>query len=914
MAARPTRRSAWILLALLAHAPNLGSQTAARELRIEARDASGAAVKAHGILEGLTVSLRRTFEFDAQGAATLRELALGRYQLRVFKEGFAMHVETIEVTAGFAAHTVTLKVGAAAYAVAVVSATPLAGLDRPLDEIPAPTQAATDRDLESSGALDLSAFLNQRFHNVFVNEVQGNPLQPDVSYRGYTASPLLGTPQGVSIYMDGVRLNQPFGDVVSWDLIPRIAISEMALVPGSNPLFGLNTLGGALSIRTKDGTGHPGTVLQVSGGSFGRKLADLEHGGIARNGLHWFTAGSFLFEDGWRETSPSNVRQMFGKFGSLRERTAVNLTLAYANNALIGNGVQEERLLQRDFRSVYTKPDLTAHRAPFLNLSLRRGLNSRVSLSGNVYFRHIRTRTLNGDINEDSLDQAVYQPNANERAALTSAGFAGFPTAGESATNTPFPRWRCIANVLLRDEPAEKCTGLLNRSASQQRNYGVSAQVTWFANSGLNRNQLTLGAGYDGNSVGFAQSTELGYLNPDRGITGLGAFADGVTGGEADGEPFDTRVDIGGRIHTASVYATDTLTLASRLNLTLSGRFNRTAIDNRDRIRPLPGVGSLTGRHVFQRFNPAIGATYKTSGPIHLYGSYAEGNRAPTSIELGCADPNTPCRLPNAMAGDPPLDQVRTRTFEAGLRGSTESSLRWSAGWFHAGNRDDILFVASEQTGFGYFKNFGRTRRQGIEVDLNAKAGRVTLGGGYTLLDATFQSEEAVNGAGNSTNEAARAGVPGREGTIGIERGNRIPLTPRHMAKAHADVQVTPKLLVDAAVIGISSSFARGNENNSHKPDGRYYLGEGVSPGYAVVSLSGRYEIHRRLQVFAQVNNLFDRRYYTGAQLGSTGLTATGDFIARPFPAIGGQFPLQGAMFLAPGAPRGVWGGLRVRF
>ena len=87
--------------------------------------------------------------------------------------------------------------------------------------MPAPVQTATDRDIEHSGALDLSDFLNRRLNGVHVNEMQGNPFQPDVNYRGYTASPLLGTPQGLSVYMDGVRLNQPFGDVVSWDLIPR---------------------------------------------------------------------------------------------------------------------------------------------------------------------------------------------------------------------------------------------------------------------------------------------------------------------------------------------------------------------------------------------------------------------------------------------------------------------------------------------------------------------------------------------------------------------------------------------------------------------------------------------------------------------------------------------------------------------
>ena len=135
------------------------------------------------------------------------------------------------------------------FRVTVVGTTPLRGVELPTVEVPSPVQTATDRDIDTSGALDLPDFLNRRMNGVHVNEVQNNPFQPDVNYRGYTASPLLGTPQGLSVYMDGVRLNQPFGEVVSWDLIPRIAIASTTLMPGSNPLFGLNTLGGALSVH-----------------------------------------------------------------------------------------------------------------------------------------------------------------------------------------------------------------------------------------------------------------------------------------------------------------------------------------------------------------------------------------------------------------------------------------------------------------------------------------------------------------------------------------------------------------------------------------------------------------------------------------------------------------------------------------
>ena len=235
--------------------------------------------------------------------------------------------------------------------------------------------------------------------------------------------------------------------------------------------------------------------------------------------------------------------------------------------------------------------------------------------------------------------------------------------------NTPFPYWRCIANVLLNDEPAEKCNGQINRTRTLQDNAGGSGQLIWRDGSDRRRNQFTIGGAYDWSSVVFGQSTELGYLNPDRSVTGLEAFGDGVTGGEVDGEPFDTRVNLDGSTRTWSLYATDTLSIGTAWHLTVSGRYNQTSIRNRDRIQPGGGRGSLDGDHDFRRFNPAAGLTFSPSRSVNFYAGYSEGSRAATSIELGCADPEEPCKLPNAMAGDPPLDQVVTRTWEGGGRG-----------------------------------------------------------------------------------------------------------------------------------------------------------------------------------------------------------------------------------------------------
>lgn len=884
------------------------------QIDIDVKDPSGAAAAASGTLSRLSAGVTQSYETDAQGHYMFGGLVPGRYRLEVVAQGFATRALLVDVDSDMPVQLpITLEVGSDTTRVNVVASTPLPGVDLLVDQIAAPVQSVSAAVISQSGAINLADVINKRLNSVFINEVQGNPFQPDVNYRGYTASPLLGTPQGISVYMDGVRLNQPFGDVVSWDLLPRIAIAETTLIPGSDPVFGLNTLGGALSIRSKDGYTNPGSTLQIAGGNYGRQMYDLEHGG-SYGKFNYYGATSLFFENGWRSTSPSNVRQFMGKVGWQSDKTTLGVSLIYANNQLNGNGLQEMNGLAKDYSSIYTKPDITGNRSPFLNITGRRSLSDKVTFAGNVYYRYISTRTFNGDINEESLNQSLYQPNAAERAALTAAGFTGFPTSGENAGNTPFPKWRCIANGLLNDEPSEKCNGLLNRGQSKQHNWGLSGQVTVVSGPGSIRNQFTAGSAWDRSGTDFQSTTQLGYLNPDRSITPIQSFADGVNGGDADGGPYDTRVDLGGIIRTGSLYATETISIGSAWNITLSGRFNRTTINNSDRITPGGGPGSLDGLHTFKRFNPAVGVTYNPSQKVNLYARYSEANRAPTSIELGCADPEVPCKLPNAMAGDPPLEQVVSKTVEAGYRGQLEGRARWSAGWFRAENRNDIMFVTAPQTGFGYFKNFGQTRRQGMELDFNTTVRRVTLGFNYTLLDATFQSEEEVNGSGNSTNEEAEDGRPGLEAPIEIAPGNKIPLAPRHMGKAFADVQLTRAFSLNLNMVAFGSSFARGNENNQHEADGRYYLGSGKSGGYAVFNLGGRYQINRRLQLFAQMNNVFNRKYYSAAQLGPNGFNAAGNFVARPLPAIGGEFPVVQSTFYAPGSPRMVWGGIRVSF
>lgn len=795
-------------------------------------------------------------------------------------------------------------------AVEVIATTPLPDVGLSREQIPNNVQTLGKEAIDDAGSVNLPDLMNRRLGSVFVNEIQGNPFQPDVSYRGFGASPLLGAPQGMSVYMDGVRLNQPFGDVVSWDMIPRSAVRSLALMPGSNPLFGLNTLGGALSLQTKDGYSDPGTAVQLVYGRHSRRTAEFEHGGHNDLGLHWFITGEGFKEDGWREDSPSNVVQWFGKLGWRDARTDLALSVALPNAKLTGNGLQEKRLLERDYGSIYTKPDETKNRSIFVNLTARHDVSDSLQFSGNAYYRKIRTSTFNGDINDDALDQAVYLTGTGNTGAdrrwLAGNGYAGqFPAYTETSANTPFPFWRCIAQVGMAGEPAEKCNSLINRTETSQENYGLTGQFSHFGTIADNSNQFTAGLGYDASRVGFAQTSQFGYLNPDRSITPVNFFADGTSIGD-DGKPLDSRVDLTGRTYTWSVFATDTISFRDVVHLTLSGRYNHTIVHNRDQINPGGASGSLDGDHRFSRFNPAIGIAYAPSPALSVYAGYNEGSRAPNTTELGCADPENPCKLPNAMAGDPPLKQVVTKTWEAGLRGAIGQRTHWNAGVFRAENVDDILFVADNAAGFGYFRNFGKTRRQGIELGLDSQIDSVTLSASYTYLDATFQTREMFNGGSNSSSDDA--------GRIEVRPGDRLPLIPRHMFKARADWQVTPAWSVGLGMLAVSGANALGNENGEHRADGTYFLGAGKSGGYTIFDLGARYRASRQLSFFAQINNLFDREYATAAQLGATAFTADGRFIARPFSSAGDNTTLVHSTFYAPGAPRTLWAGLRYEF
>ncbi len=235
-----------------------------------------------------------------------------------------------------------------------------------------------------------------RLTSVTANDTQGNPFERDLQIRGFSASPVLGTPQGIALYQGGVRLNEPFGDTVDWDLIPLAAISRLDLVTGASPVFGLNAEGGVITLDTKTGLTDPGIQASLRGGSFGSRALDAA-AGRSWGGANALLAGDLYREDGWREHSPTDVRQLFTNLGWAGARGSVDLSVTGSESSLAGNGATPVQLLATDPRAVFTFPDSTAREALLASARFHFSPDSTTLLEGNVYERRILTSTVNGD-------------------------------------------------------------------------------------------------------------------------------------------------------------------------------------------------------------------------------------------------------------------------------------------------------------------------------------------------------------------------------------------------------------------------------------------------------------------------------------------------------------------------------------
>ena len=634
----------------------------------------------------------------------------------------------------------------------VVGTTPLPGLGTPINQVPSNVQTGSANDIGGQVSLNLAEYMDNNLGSVNTSNSVGNPYQMDVSYRGFTASPILGSAVGMSVFLDGVRVNEPFGDIVNWDLIPTNAISNINLMPGSNPLFGLNTLGGALSVHTKSGSEFPGVSATALGGSWGRRAFEFEAGGVDKEkNVDYFVAGNFFKEDGWRDHSGSDVNQIFSKVGWQNDTSDLDLSLSLADNTMHGTQSLPLSMLGNP-KQAYTWPDSIQNKLAMISLKGSHFIADDKLVAGNVYYRMSNANSFNSNAQLDA---------------------SGNPST-VSATNIS--------------------------SSTKQNGFGGSLQYSLLSDFIGHKNQFTVGASADFGRVTFSQDAVLANLIGTETVTDPSITQQGNV-------RLKTTSDYYG------LYATDNFALNEQWNMTLSGRYNIAKVnlsgaslyaDPVDSNAYL--VGDLNGNHEYKRFNPAVGLNYNPSKDLGLYGGYSESMRAPTPAELSCADSSRPCSLPTGFNSDPDLHMIVAKTWEGGLRGKLSPSIGWNAGVYNTVSSNDIQFIASSTSQVtGYFANVGDTQRRGLELGLHGKFDALSLAVNYGFVDATYQSDFVVGSPSNSQQNG---------GNINVTKGNKIPGVARQTLKIRAAYELTPAWNVGSNVILATGQYAHGDENN----------------------------------------------------------------------------------------------------
>jgi outer membrane receptor protein involved in Fe transport len=740
----------------------------------------------------------------------------------------------------------------------VYPTTPISGAGINPDKIPASVNVVDADQIKQTGSLNVSDALQKYVPGIVVNEVTGNPFQPNVEFRGFVASPVSGTPQGLAVYQNGVRVNEAFADTVNWDLIPTAAIKSIAVVT-NNPAFGLNALGGAVNVQMKDGFSYHGAEIDTMGGSFGRLQSSAQWGKQVEN-FAVYGALEGLHDDGFRNFSVSDVRRFYGDVGYRNDTNEFHLNMGAADNHFGASATVPIELLQQYWGATYTTPQTSENRVGYVNLTGKVEATPTWTIDGSVHVRIFDQKMVDG--NPTGTQPCTADPT------LLCFGDGSTPANGLNGAQ--------LANPF---DPGA-VLGETDRTTTHSTTTGVSLQATNTDQLFGHNNHFAVGASFDSSVTHFGATAELGTIRPNFVVSSSGIFL-GQSGDPVSIGPVALRTTN----QYSGLYALDTFDVTNAFALTGGGRFNVANISLQDQIGT-----SLNGSDTYTRFNPIIGGTYKITQGLTAYAGYSEANRAPTPLELGCADPAHPCIIAAFLVSDPPLKQVVSYTVEAGLRGTRDlniGTLGWKLGAFRSDNSDDILAIPSPVLqGFGYFQNVGRTRRQGIEAEVSLKSSTLQLYASYALVDARFL--DALQVGSNSPFADAN-------GNVQILPGNRIPAIPRNRIKAGFDYSVT-----DAFKVGGDALFV----------DSQYFVGDASNqaqrlPSYAVFNLHASYQIDKTFQIYARADNIFDNRYATYGTFFNTG--------AVPNFANGGA-PFTDARSVSPARPRAFFAGLRATF
>ncbi len=728
----------------------------------------------------------------------------------------------------------------------------ITGIDR--NKVPSNTETLVPADLDHSKSSSVPESLMQRVPSVFINDTAVNPFQPDVQYRGFVASPTLGTPQGLAVYQNGVRINEVFGDTINWDFIPEYAVNRMDIVP-NNPVYGLNALGGALSIQMKNGFTYNRSEIEVRGGSFGRRAVTAQSGAQQGN-VATYIAADALNDNGWRDSSQSKLRRLFADIGVRNESSEFHLSYTGASNFFGAAAATPIQMLDQRWSSVYTTPQTYQNTLNFLNATMSHDVNERLNIKSNLYYRGFVQRRVDGNTSEVLPCDAAAVPG----------GFLCFEEDDD-------PLFGVGGKMVTASILGGLTPGSIDRTRTRAAAYGGSVQMTSTHQIFGHDNHFVIGSSVDRGRVNFQASSELGRIGSDLFVTGTGVIISQPNGEVAP-------VDLDTRNTYTGIYATNTFDVTSRFSVTAGGRFNLVNIQLEDQLGT-----SLNGLHNFQRFNPVVGATYKITPQVTAYAGYSESNRAPTPSELACSDPARPCLIDNFLVSDPDLKQVVGKTWEAGLRGNHEvggaNRFSWAAGVFRTDSIDDIMSVPSTVTGRGFFQNVGTTRREGVEASVQYQNNQWNWFATYNFINATFLDQIVLSSPNNP--------LAGANGLITVMPGSHIPSIPQHRFKAGAEYKLRDNWKIGANLVAASGQYLRGDESNLNP----------MLPGYWIVNLNTTYEISKNVEIFGLVQNLFNKRYYTFGTF----------FDTSEVPFLG----LTDPRTVSPGAPLAIYGGLRVR-
>jgi len=749
--------------------------------------------------------------------------------------------------------------------IVVVGVSPVPGFKVDKDKIPGNIQTLRSSDLTRNGAANVLGALDQQLGAINFNDTLADPFQPEVLLRGFEASPVLGTPQGVAVYQNGVRINEAFGDTVNWDLIPDIAIDRIDALSATS-VFGLNALGGAMTVTMKNGFTYQGFDATLSGGSFNQRQAQAEYG-VNDGRLGAYVAVNGLKEGGWRHFAQDRIKQYYLDLSFHTDTITSDLSYSRANNRLFGQGAAPVQSLAISTENVFTGPQNNINNLDMITLNTAYNFTPTLALSSVVYFRNYRQTVANGD----SSDYAACDDDVA-------------------------PGLLCDGDYVLTDTAGQHIPDITNGGATiigqndyediHSQTWGGSLQFSSTEKIAGHGNSFAVGATVDTSTTNFFSGTWLGVIDASLSVLPSPYFVDTPEGVDSSATP----VNLNANNKYYSVFLTDTFDVTDALSVTLGGRYNIAKVDLADR-----NGNALDGNNRFTHFDPSAGVTYKIIPALTVYGSYSINNRAPTASELECANPAAPCLLPTSLASDPPLKQVVAKTAEVGARGNLADAKLGKFGWdlsIYRTNSENDIYGISTSIASGFFQNVGSTRREGGDLDLTYQAERVSAYLQYSYLKATFQSALLEPSPANPFQDA--------NGNIQVHVGDQLPLIPKSRVKLGADVLVLPHWSVGGTVSYIGPSFYRGDEANLN-PE---------LPGYSVASVRTSYQFGKHVQVFANIQNLFDRRYSTYGIFGDpTGVGAPGVPADREL-----GDPDVDPRFQSPAMPRAYFGGVKISF